>query len=78
LFTIVNDQVGKGGAREALGKGLKFGFIDRVLATGWRDDASTLNQGLEWVLWGQKIPENALDDVFRGFFDRFEELLFDG
>jgi hypothetical protein len=78
LSTIVNDQVGEGGAREALGEGLKFGVIDRVLAMGWRDNASTLNQGLEWVLWGQKITENALDDFFGGFFDRFEELLFDG
>jgi hypothetical protein len=78
LITIVDDEVGQSGCGEALDEGLKIGFVSGVLRTGWRDDATTLNEGLEWVIRGEKILEKPLDYVFRGLFDRVEELLFDG
>ena len=74
----MDDEVGQGGCGKTLDESLKFGFVSWVLGTGWRNNSSTLNEGLEWIVRGAEILEKPLDYVFRSLLDRVEELLFDG
>ena len=66
----MDDDVGQSGFGETLDEGLKFGFVSRVLGSGWRNDTSTLNEGLERVARGEEIFKKSLDYIFRGLLDR--------